>query len=91
MRLALLFAAMRPSTSLLFLALDTYAAIVPTTPGQIGINPVDLVETQSVWTAVNTEYLTKDPSSYIGPIGSNTDVLTDVSGSTQWIGVNELS
>ena len=82
---------MRPSISLLFLALDTYAAIVPTTLGQIRINPVGLVETKSVWIGVNTEYLTQDPSSYIGPIGSNTDVLTEVSGSTQWIGVNELS
>lgn len=79
------------STIILLVCGTAHGAIVPNAAGQIGINPVNIVETQSNWVGVNTEYLTLDPASYVGSIGPNTDVLTTAGTTTKWIGAQIVS
>lgn len=77
-------------TLLSFFLASVNAGIIPTSAGQIGVNPVDIVETKTNWIGVDTAFLTQDPNGYVGAIGPNTDDLTSTDGTTKWIGVRNF-
>ena len=46
----------------------------PTGPGEIGVNPVEVV-TETNYIQINTKYLTGDPQSYVGIVGTDSNIV----------------
>ncbi|KAG4434003.1 hypothetical protein IFR05_010518 [Cadophora sp. M221] len=79
-----------PVLALLFIPLRVVVAvdtlIIPTDSRHIGDNQLQVITRTRI--LVDTQYLTNDPSSYAGHVGTNTELLTEENHSLKWIGPN---